>query len=93
MADETYFLEQGTDLESLRLKRLYHLYAPSSQHFMLESGLARGKTVLEIGCGTGHMSIWLARQVGTSGRVIALDCSPAQLAVAKKNAIDAKGSH
>ena len=38
------------------------------------SGLvSQGQTVLDIGCGMGHFSIGMARMVGESGRVIALD--------------------
>jgi ubiquinone/menaquinone biosynthesis C-methylase UbiE len=35
-----------------------------------------GDTVVDIGCGLGHFSIGMARLVGASGKVIALDLQP-----------------
>jgi len=41
--------------------------------------LTPGETVLDIGCGAGFDTLIAARQVGPSGRVIALDMTPAML--------------
>ena len=41
--------------------------------------LAKGETVLDIGCGAGFDTLLAARQVGTTGRVIALDMTEAML--------------
>jgi SAM-dependent methyltransferase len=41
--------------------------------------LRPGETVLDIGCGAGFDSLIAARQVGPSGRVIAVDMTPAML--------------
>lgn len=38
-----------------------------------------GEVVLDIGCGAGFDTLLAARQVGTSGRVIAVDMTPAML--------------
>ena len=56
-------------------RKLVHnqLVNPSSQLFLLNSGLKAGMTVLDLSCGIGMMSCWLAKKVGTSGRVIAID--------------------
>ena len=43
------------------------------------AGLSRAKTVLDVGCGTGHFSRWFANR-GLS--VVGLDLSPGMLAVA-----------
>ncbi len=45
--------------------------------------LAPGRDVLEMGCGTGRVTGWLAKTV-SPGRVIAADFSPAMLEQAKK---------
>ncbi len=42
-------------------------------------GLRPGETVLDIGCGAGFDTLIAARQVGPSGRVIAVDMTPAML--------------
>ena len=44
------------------------------------SGIAAGMTVLEVGCGSGAYTTFVARAVGASGRVHALDIQPAMLA-------------
>lgn len=40
--------------------------------------------VLEVGCGTGHMAVELAKITGITGEVIACDNSQAQLEIAKE---------
>ncbi len=51
-------------------------------------GLERGRDVLEIGCGTGQITGWLADTV-KPGRVVAADFSPAMLEQARKRGLDA----
>lgn len=43
-----------------------------------------GKTVLDLGCGTGRDAYLLSQLVGERGRVIGIDMTEAQLAVARK---------
>lgn len=45
--------------------------------------------VAEIGCGSGLTAIWLAKTVGVSGRVAAVDNSDEQLRLAERNAASA----
>ena len=46
--------------------------------------LAGGESVLEIGCGTGAVTLPLAQAVGEHGRVVAVDISEPMLAVARQ---------
>ncbi|WP_341788981.1 class I SAM-dependent methyltransferase [Rickettsia endosymbiont of Lasioglossum villosulum] len=71
--------KEGQDRHDL----INRLNNPSSCKFLLKKGLQPGMTVLELGCGTGTMAIWLAQQVTSSGRVIAIDNSEKQLEIAK----------
>jgi SAM-dependent methyltransferase len=73
-----------------RLKFLNDVFGEHSRNFLLRAGLAEGMRVLEIGCGTGSMTIWLARQVGINGEVIAIDASKEQLEIAR-TAAEASG--
>ena len=50
--------------------------------------LQPGQDVLEVGCGTGQVTRWLAQQV-RPGRVTAVDFSPAMIAQARRRNIDA----
>ena len=44
-----------------------------------------GKTVLDLGCGTGRDCFLLSQLVGENGRVIGVDMTDAQLEVAQKH--------
>jgi SAM-dependent methyltransferase len=51
-------------------------------------GLRAGMDVLEVGCGTGQITGWLAGLV-KPGKVVAADFSPAMLAQARERGVDA----
>ena len=71
-----------------RLSKWYDLFAGSEKHFtdlglqMLD--IRAGEKILEIGCGTGHALVELAKSAGTSGFVIGIDLSRGMLDVTKK---------
>ncbi len=48
------------------------------------SGIRRGMKVLEVGCGSGAYTTFVARAVGPTGTVYALDIQPAMLEQLKK---------
>jgi ubiquinone/menaquinone biosynthesis C-methylase UbiE len=68
----TYVLQTNLDAQQ-RLRIQHELYEKSSQQFLLQSGLIPGMRVLEIGCGPGLMTPWLAQSVTQSGHVTAID--------------------
>lgn len=49
-----------------------------------KAGLSKGQTVWDVGCGNGAMTVKLAKKVGETGRVYAIDRSEEQLAIAKE---------
>src|SRR5205807_1801461 len=51
--------------------------------------LAGGESVLEIGCGTGAVTLPLAKAVGEHGRVVAVDISDPMLGVARQHVAEA----
>lgn len=72
-----------------RLSRWYDgLVAPFERRAhgaaLRAAGVRPGETVLEIGFGTGHDLVRLARAVGPTGRVLGLDISPAMRRVAEE---------
>jgi ubiquinone/menaquinone biosynthesis C-methylase UbiE len=73
-----------------RLNLQHAILRKDFENHLLESGLKKDMVVLDIGCGNGLMTSWIASQVGENGRVIAVDRSHEPLAIAKKQAL-AKG--
>jgi arsenite methyltransferase len=51
-----------------------------------------GATVVDLGCGTGRDAFLASRLVGPAGRVIGIDMTPQQLAVAERNLAEHSGS-
>jgi ubiquinone/menaquinone biosynthesis C-methylase UbiE len=55
-----------------------------AEDFILASGIKSGLHVLEIGCGSGAFTTYVAQAVGPQGKVEALDIQPAMLAQLEK---------
>jgi ubiquinone/menaquinone biosynthesis C-methylase UbiE len=67
-----------------KISKVYDLLADRSEEPVRGAGLTKlaaqaGEKVLEIGCGTGHCLVELARAVGPAGRVYGLDLSEGML--------------
>lgn len=82
MADEKYELDIGE--EGLSYDLLDQSFNASTQKFLLNAGLTQGMKVLDVGCGAGVMTSWIAHQVGKEGHVTAVDNSPEQLSVTQR---------
>lgn len=60
------------------------------QMAVLWSGAQPGDRCLDVCCGSGDLALALARRVGSSGRVVGVDFSAQQLAVAQRRAAQAR---
>jgi len=82
----TYLLEVGARGAD-RLALIHDIYGPTSRRVLSQVDL-RGKRVLELACGTGTMTRFLAKEVGPNGCVVGLDSSEAQLSAARARCAD-----
>ncbi len=72
------------DRELDRLRKQADFYAPLTDQALRLAGIGPGMRVLDAGCGTGDVSLQLARLVGPSGEVIALDRAQDAVAAARR---------
>lgn len=86
MNDKSYVLNVGRhDVE--RLGKSDRIYGPGSRDFLQRyAHIKEGMTILDVGCGTGNMSLWMAEKVGLKGQVIGIDASAEQIEVSKARA-------
>jgi len=72
-----------------RLGRWYDVLTAFGEGRLREAGLKLlypqpGEVALEVGCGTGHALLGLARGVGDGGKVVGIDLSRSMLEVARR---------
>lgn len=83
MSRSSHYLLNVNEIAQRRLELQHQLFEKSSQHLLLKAGLKPGLKVLEVGCGVGSMTTWLAQQVSPQGHVTAIDISKEQLIAAQ----------
>lgn len=85
MASSDYVL--GSHAEELERLRFQHqLWRPLARAAWRRAGLAPGERVLDLGAGPGFAALELARAVGPTGQVLALERSEAYLASGRRAA-------
>ena len=72
-----------TDAEHDRLIRQAERVAPITERFFREAGIGLGQRVLDIGSGVGDVAMLVARLVGPSGEVIAVERDRRSIAKAR----------
>lgn len=72
----------NTDAEHQRLIRQANRVAPITERFFREAGIGPGQRVLDIGSGVGDVAMLVARLVGPSGEVVAIERDPKAIAKA-----------
>jgi len=63
--------------EVLRLEQQHLAWQRQTERLWDLAGICAGQTVIDLGCGPGFTAVDLARRVGPSGRVVAIDASTA----------------
>ncbi|HWK16993.1 MAG TPA: methyltransferase domain-containing protein [Solirubrobacteraceae bacterium] len=68
-----YVLGHHQEGERERLALMSRLLDPMHRRHIESLGIADGMRTLEVGCGNGSISAWLAERVGPAGRAVAVD--------------------
>jgi len=68
-----YVLDHHLEGEGARLALMSRLLDPMHRRHIESLGVGPGSRTLEVGCGNGSVSAWLADRVGAGGRAVALD--------------------
>jgi len=75
--DGTPYLLRNAELETAeRFAGLEAVFDPVTRGHLTRLGLAPGSRCLEVGAGSGSIARWMADQVGSTGRVLAVDLDP-----------------
>lgn len=72
-----------TDAEHERLIRQAERVAPITERFFREAGIESGQRVLDIGSGVGDVAMLVAKLVGPSGEVVAVERDPKSIGKAR----------
>jgi protein-L-isoaspartate O-methyltransferase len=68
-----YVLDHRRDGERERLALMSRLLDPMHRRYIDLLGVGPGARTLEVGCGNGSMSAWLADRIAPAGRAVAVD--------------------
>ena len=68
-----YVLDHHLEGERSRLALMSQLLDPMHRRHIESLGVGQGARALEVGCGNGSISAWLAERLGSRGRVVAVD--------------------
>ncbi|GIL41642.1 class I SAM-dependent methyltransferase [Roseiterribacter gracilis] len=78
--------EQAGDVWARFYPQIDATFAPFNDALIAAAAPQTNERVLDVGCGCGGTSLALAELVGRQGRVVGLDLSPSQLAIARERA-------
>jgi 2-polyprenyl-3-methyl-5-hydroxy-6-metoxy-1,4-benzoquinol methylase len=68
-----YVLDHHLEGEKKRLGLMSQLLDPMHRRYIESLGISRDARVLEVGCGNGSMSVWMAEYIAPEGQIVALD--------------------
>jgi SAM-dependent methyltransferase len=85
-ANDPIYVLGRSEAETRRLGQQGEMFKRSTRLLFEEAGLSAGMTILDLGCGTGDVSLLAADLVGPTGRVVGVDNNPTILETARQRA-------
>ena len=85
---EAGYTIQGGGADADRLARQAAVMGSATKAFLVDAGARPGAACLDLGCGTGQVTLELARLVGLGGRVVGVDVDEGELELARRAAAD-----
>ncbi len=73
MIDEPHYIIRGGDVGTARLRVMSRAMRSGTLAILSRAGLAPGLGVLDLGCGSGDVTVEIARIVGETGHVVGID--------------------
>jgi tRNA A58 N-methylase Trm61 len=83
--DPTYVMGRSEE-EARRLEQQAELFTPTTRALFEEAGITTGMKVLDVGSGSGDVTLLAAEMVGATGHVVGVDVNPAIVATARARA-------
>src|SRR5262252_8018639 len=77
-----------TDAEHERLIRQAARVAPTTERFFREAGIGSGQRVIDLGAGVGDVAMLVARIVGPTGKVVAIERDARTINRARTRAVE-----
>ena len=70
----------ASEQEQERLRAQGDAVGPMTERLLVQAGIGPGMKVLDVGCGSGDVSLLASRLVGAEGRVVGIDREPRMVA-------------
>jgi ubiquinone/menaquinone biosynthesis C-methylase UbiE len=83
MKSSHYVASVGKD-DKERLSIQHESFSKGTNEFLARLNIAEGMSVLVVGCGGGDETAMIAKRVGNTGKVTAIDISPEQIGIAQE---------
>jgi SAM-dependent methyltransferase len=80
------YVLRGGEAAAARLRLLAAVKWPTTRALLRRAGLRAGMRCLDVGCGTGAVTLRMARQVGETGLAVGVDRDGACLVIARRTA-------
>jgi len=85
MINSTYILHGG-ESGARRLEALAGATWPDSFEFLQSSGLKPGMSFLDVGCGSGELTLRIAKYLGPTSKLVGIDVDRSVIEIARRHA-------